>query len=54
MVVKADVVAILLAVVLAMEQPFKTNKGSGRRSIGYSPHLLKSPVQPFQPAQESH
>ncbi len=28
-------------------------KGNRRRSIGYCPHLWKSPLQPFQPAQQS-
>ena len=28
-------------------------KGNRRRSIGYCPHLFKSPLQPFQPAQQS-
>ncbi len=29
-------------------------KGSRRRSIRYCPHLWKSPLQPFQPTQQSH
>ncbi len=30
-----------------------SHKGNRRRSIGYCPHLWKSPLQPFQPAQQS-
>ena len=29
-------------------------KCNRRKSIGYCPHLWKSPLQPFQPAQQSH
>ena len=29
-------------------------KGNRRRSIGYCPYLWKSPLQAFQPAQQSH
>ncbi len=29
-------------------------KGNHRGSIGYCPHLWKSPLQPFQHAQQSH
>ncbi len=32
----------------------KICKGNHWRSIGYCPHLGKSPLQPFQPAQQSH
>ena len=44
---------------LGLELPFrdipysKYSKGNRRTSIGYCPHLWKSPLQPFQPAQQS-
>ena len=38
---------------LIFEKKRQKKKGNRRRSIGYCPHLCKSPLQPFQPAQQS-
>ncbi len=46
--------SISLVKISAIDPPagLNCNKGNRRRSIGYCPHLWKSPLQPFQPSQQ--